>query len=165
MTGGERRLLWVLLATLFLCAVSGVAYAGLERTAAAKTSVARYREALSRLPLPAAEADELDTRLRDLRAALESGPRPETKKPLPAFAAEVRSALTRHRIDPDQYQIVGASGEEAVEFRLRCAPLGFFKFLKEAAGKHRDWDFPVISIRTVEGDAIAEIVLRAAYAK
>lgn len=164
MTGGERRLR-ALLALLFLCAVSWTAYAGLKRTIKARTSAAQNREALSRIPRSAEIMAELETRIRGLREALENVPRREERKPLPAFAAELRSALARHRIDPDQYQVVGTSGEEAIEFRLRCDPLAFLSFLKDAAERHRDWDFPAMAVRPVDGDSIAEIVLRAAYAK
>lgn len=164
MIGGDRRL-WALLALLFLCAVSWTAYAGLKRTFKARTSAAQHEEALRRIPRPAEKTAELETRIRGLREALADVPRREERKPLPAFAAELRSALARHRIDLDQYQVVGASGEEAIEFRLSCDPLAFLSFLKDAAERHRDWDFPAIAIRPVDGDSIAEIVLRAAYAK
>jgi hypothetical protein len=165
MTANEKRLLRIFAVTAVSFAFAGVAYTGVDRIFTAEASIKSYAKALSKLPQSEYDANEIDARIRELRKSIESAPSVEAQESLPAFAAEVRSLLSRHRIDPAQYQVVGASGDEALEFTLKCETAAFLRFLKEASDARRGWDLPFIAIRPVVEGSISEITIRVKHAK
>lgn len=165
MTNNEKRLLKILAATFFFASIGGIIYTGFDRIARAEKSIDSYVKAQSKLPQIESDQNEIDARIAQIKEAIAKLPVSSDRVPFSDFATEVRTLLSRYRLDPTQYQIVGSGTDEALEFSLRGETASFLRFLKDASNEKRGWDIPYLSIRPILAGNDSEITVRIKHAQ